>query len=98
MVRTHLAKSSGEGGWSAVLAILTFKAVGADKRVVAVNPACASQACSGPDCGAIVQKRLSVRWRSCSEGGVSLHRDHNVAPNILRLGQEHGRRGDRRQA
>ncbi len=88
MVQNHsLAKSISDAGWSAFLAILTFKAANAGKRVVAVNAAFTSQRCSGPDCGAIVQKGLSVRWHSCPECGTSLHRDHNAALNILRLGQ-----------
>jgi putative transposase len=83
----HLAKSIQDAGWSAFLTILTFKAVGAGKRVVAVNPAFTSQRCSGPGCGAIVAKGLSVRWHACPKCGASLHRDHNAALNILRLGQ-----------
>ncbi len=81
----HLAKSITDAGWSAFLAILTFKAAGAGKRVQAVNPAFTSQACSG--CGALVSKGLSVRWHACPECGTNLHRDHNAALNILRLGQ-----------
>jgi putative transposase len=92
----HLAKSIEDAGWSAFLTILTFKAASAGKRVQAVNPAFTSQACSG--CGVIVSKGLSVRWHSCSECGTSLHRDHNAALNILRLGQEQSRLGYRRQA
>ena len=89
MVRNHhLAKSIADAGWSAFLAILTFKAANAGKRVVAVNPAFTSQRCSGPGCGMIVQKGLSVRRHSCPDCGTSLHRDHNAARNILRLGQE----------
>jgi putative transposase len=92
MVRNHhLAKSIQDAGWSAFLAILTFKAANAGKRVVAVNPAFTSQACSGPGCEMIVQKGLSVRWHACPECGTSLHRDHNAARNILRLGQKHAR-------
>jgi putative transposase len=88
MVLNHsLAKSIADAGWSAFLAILTFKAVGAGKRVQAVNPAFTSQTCSG--CGASVSKGLSVRWHRCPKCGMSLHRDHNAALNILRLGQEH---------
>jgi putative transposase len=85
----HLAKGISDAGWSAFLTILAFKAVGAGKRVVAVNPAFTSQRCSGPDCGKLVQKGLSVRWHACPECGTSLHRDHNAALNILRLGQAH---------
>jgi putative transposase len=85
----HLAKSIGDAGWSAFLALLTFKAVGAGQRVQAVNPAFTSQTCSG--CGVIVSKGLSVRWHACPECGTSLHRDHNAAKNIERAGQ--ARRG-----
>jgi putative transposase len=92
----HLAKSIADAGWSGFLNILTFKAASAGKRVQAVNPAFTSQACSG--CGVIVSKGLSVRWHSCPECGTGLHRDHNAALNILRLGQEQGRRGYRLQA
>jgi putative transposase len=81
----HLAKRISDAGWGAFLAILTFKAASAGKRVVAVNPAFTSQACSG--CGVLVQKGLSVRWHACPDCGTSLHRDHNAARNILRLGQ-----------
>ncbi|HEX9413346.1 MAG TPA: transposase [Ktedonobacterales bacterium] len=92
LVQNHsLAKSIADAGWSAFLAILAFKAVGAGKRVQAVNPACTSQTCSG--CGVIVQKGVSVRWHQCPDCGTSLHRDHNAALNILRLGQAQSRPG-----
>jgi putative transposase len=84
----HLAKSISDAGWGQFLTILTFKAAGAEKRVAGVNPAFTSQRCSGPGCGVIVQKGLSVRWHACPECGTSLHRDHNAALNILQLGQE----------
>jgi len=80
MVRNHhLAKSISDAGWSAFLSILSFKAACAGRSVVAVTPAFTSQRCSGPGCGAIVQKGLSVRWHRCPECGTSLHRDHNAA-------------------
>jgi len=92
MVQNHsLAKSISDAGWSAFIAILTFKAESAGKRVQAVNPAYTSQACSG--CGVLVSKGLSVRWHECPDCGTSLHRDHNAALNILRLGQEQRRPG-----
>jgi putative transposase len=98
MVRNHsLAKSISDAGWSAFLTFLTFltilpfKAASAGKRVqavnTAVNPAFTSQRCSGPGCGVIVSKGLSVRWHACPNCGTSLHRDHNAALNIVRLGQ-----------
>jgi putative transposase len=81
----HLAKSICDAGWSAFLSILTAKAAYAGRRVVAVPPAYTSQTCSG--CGVIVSKGLSVRWHECPDCGASLHRDHNAAKNIERLGQ-----------
>jgi putative transposase len=97
MVRDHhLAKSISDAGWSAFLTILTFKAASAGKRVVGVGPAYTSQRCSG--CGAIVAKGLSVRWHTCPDCEARLHRDHNAAINILRLGQEQNRLGYSRQA
>jgi putative transposase len=83
----HLAKSISDAGWAAFLGILAFKAAYAGKRAVAVPPAFTSQWCSGPGCGAIVQKGLSVRWHRCPDCGTSLHRDHNAAKNIERFGQ-----------
>ena len=86
MVRNHaLAKSISDAGWGQFCATLAFKAAYAGKRVVAVPPAFTSQACSG--CGVLVQKGLSVRWHTCPACGTSLHRDHNAALNILRLGR-----------
>jgi putative transposase len=81
----HLAKSISDAGWAAFLSILAFKAACAGKRVQAVHPAFTSQRCSG--CGVLVHKGLSVRWHSCPDCGISLHRDHNAARNIERAGQ-----------
>ena len=85
----HLAKSIQDAGWSQFVSILTYKAACAGRQVIAVNPAFTSQTCSG--CGVLVSKGLSVRWHSCPDCGTSLHRDHNAAKNIERLGQS--RRG-----
>jgi putative transposase len=81
----HLAKSIGDAGWARFLSILSFKAACAGRKVQAVNPAYTSQGCSG--CGIVVAKGLSVRWHACPDCGTSLHRDHNAALNILRLGK-----------
>jgi putative transposase len=81
----HLAKSIADAGWSQFLSILAAKAAYAGRRVVAVPPAYTSQTCSG--CSVVVKKGLSVRWHACPECGTSLHRDHNAAKNIERLGQ-----------
>jgi putative transposase len=89
----HLAKSVQDAGWSAFLSILRTKAAYAGRRVVTVPSAYISQRCSGPKCGVLVVKGLSVRWHSCPQCGTSLHRDHNVALHILRLGREQERAG-----
>ena len=83
----HLAKSISDAGWGAFLIILTHKAAYAGRRVMGVNPAFTSQRCSGPGCGVLVYKGLSVRWHACPECGTSLHRDHNAAKNIEWAGQ-----------
>jgi putative transposase len=86
LVKNHcLAKSINDAGWYRFLSILSFKAVCAGRRVIAVPPAYTSQTCSG--CGVIVDKGRSVRWHACPECGTSLHRDHNAARNIERAGQ-----------
>jgi putative transposase len=90
------AKAIADVGWRACLSILAFKAAAAGKQVVAVNPAFTSQACSG--CGVLVHKGLSVRWHECPECGTSLHRDHNAARNIVRLGRQSGAAGQAVQA
>jgi putative transposase len=88
MVRNHhLAKSINDAGWAGFLSILAFKAAYAGKQAVAVPPAFTSQMCSG--CGALVQKGLSLRWHTCPDCGISLHRDQNAAKNIERAGQAH---------
>jgi putative transposase len=86
MLKNHyLAKSISDASWAAFVDILSFKAVCAGRRVIAVPAAYTSQRCSG--CGSLVQKGLSVRWHSCPDCGTSLHRDHNAAKNIERLGR-----------
>jgi putative transposase len=81
----HLAKSIQDAGWASFLSILTYKAACAGRSVIVVNPAFTSQRCSG--CGIMIAKGLSVRWHACPACGTSLHRDHNAAKNIERLGQ-----------
>jgi putative transposase len=94
----HLAKSIQDAGWSRFLTILSDKAACAGRSAVAVPPAYTSQRWSGSGCGAMVQKGLSVRWRSCPECGASLHRDHNAALNILALGKKLSGAGQTAQA
>lgn len=77
-----LAKSVHDAAWSQFFAILSFKAVEAGKRVVAVNPSGTSQSCSG--CGGVPEERktLRVRVHRCAACGLVLDRDVNAARNI----------------
>jgi putative transposase len=80
-----LAKSVMDAGWASFIEKLAYKAEEAGRKLVKVNPRGTSQTCSG--CGLKVEKGLSHRWHSCPNCGTELHRDHNSALNILRLGR-----------
>jgi len=85
MVTNHaLARAISDAGWGAFIAILTAKAEGAGRTVIAVNPHGTSQTCL---CGASVPKTLSDRWHDCPGCGLSLPRDQVSALLIRRLGQ-----------
>lgn len=84
--KSGLNKSISDAGWGQFLSFLTYKAEEAGCRVVKVNPAGTSQACSG--CGVLCPKGLEKRWHSCTHCGLSIQRDVNAARNILaRAGQ-----------
>lgn len=85
ILKNHcLAKSIADAAWGQLVYYTTYKAEGAGRRVVKVNPRNTSKACSR--CGALVEKDLSVRIHSCPHCGLVLDRDENAALNILRLG------------
>jgi putative transposase len=79
----HLAKSIMDASWGAFLAILEAKAANAGHQVIRVNPRLTTQKCH--QCGAIVQKALSVRTHSCPSCGYRADRDVNAAKNILSM-------------
>jgi hypothetical protein len=83
----RLAKSISDAGWRALVSILHAQAAYAGRRGVAVPLADTSQRCSGPTCGILVAKSLSVRWHACPDCGTTLHWDHNAARNSERLGR-----------
>jgi putative transposase len=83
MLKNHrLSRVIADAAWGGFLATLRHKAERAGVAVVEVNPQGTSQRCSG--CGRVVAKTLAQRWHSC-DCGVSLHRDHNAAREILAL-------------
>jgi putative transposase len=63
--------------------MLEYKTEEASARVVAVNPAKTTQACSGR--GRIVSKDLFVRVHDRPHCGLFLDRDVNVAGSIMTL-------------
>jgi putative transposase len=78
--RGRFSKSVNDAGWGIFLSILTSKAAGAGREVVAVDPAGTSQECSG--CGVVVRKSLSERTHRCDVCGLVVDRDVNAARNI----------------
>lgn len=85
MVRNrHLARHISDVGWAQFGRVLECKAAEAGKTVIRIDARYTSQVCSG--CGAVVEKDLSVRWHECPHCGLSMHRDHNAARNILAKG------------
>jgi len=93
MQNHHLAKSIGDAAWSMLVKSTQSKAAYAGSKVVLVDPRQTSQMCSR--CGMIVKKDLSERTHRCPECGLSMDRDLNAAINILRLGMQSLREGDR---
>jgi putative transposase len=86
MVHTHcLAKSIHDAAWSQFASLLSYKAVWAGRKFVAVNPAYTSQDCSR--CGhRKTDLTLADRTYTCSCCGVVLDRDLNASMNILGVG------------
>jgi putative transposase len=84
MLRSRrFSRAISDAGWSGFLGVLRHQAEKAGARFVEVDPRGTSQECSG--CDQEVRKDLSVRRHVCPHCGLSLHRDHNAALNILAL-------------
>lgn len=79
-----LARSAHDVSLGMFRDLLDYKAMEAGVKVVTVNPAYTSQACSG--CGCNVAKKLNVRVHACPDCGLILDRDVNAAVNILSAG------------
>jgi putative transposase len=82
--KTGLNRSLQDSALSQFVKILTDKAESAGRLVIAVDPKNTSQNCSG--CGSKEKKALSQRRHICADCGLSLHRDHNAALNVLHRG------------
>jgi putative transposase len=81
MTKNHrLARSILDASWSTFKAMCQYKA----NRVVEVEPAYSSVACS--KCGCKVPKSLAVRTHSCPKCFAVMDRDYNSALNHLQKG------------
>lgn len=76
----RINKSIMDAAWGQFARYLTYKAEGAGKPVVFVNPRGTTQLCSG--CGNKVPKTLRDRVHECSACGLIMDRDLNAALNI----------------
>lgn len=92
MVKTKMAKSVLDAGWSTLKTMLEYKCAHAGVVFEEVNEAYTTQACSY--CGAISASSpkgstgLGIREWTCVECGSTHDRDINAAKNILALGHE----------
>ena len=90
LVKTKMAKSTLDAGWSMLKTMLDYKCHQAGVIFMEVNEAYTTQACSC--CGAISASspkgRASLRIRewTCSDCGAEHDRDINAAKNILARG------------
>lgn len=89
LVKTKMAKSVLDSGWSKLKTQLQYKGEYAGRSVQVVNESYTSVTCSS--CGALTGPRgvngLTVRSWDCSECGDSHDRDVNAAKNILTAGR-----------
>lgn len=92
LVKTRMAKSVLDAGWSMLKEMLRYKVARRRAAFLEVSERWTSQTCSC--CGSIPDSSpkgmgaLGVRHWDCSDCGVSLDRDVNAALNILRVGLE----------
>jgi len=84
MIDSRYAKSIHDTGWGKFIEMVKYKAESAGSYTETVNPYHTSQTCSR--CGTLVKKEIYQRRHDCPVCGLFLHRDHNAAINILKLG------------
>jgi putative transposase len=88
LVKTRMAKSVLDSGWSMLKRFLQYKGEHAGRSVEVVSERNTTRACSF--CGALLGPKgkdmLVVRYWECSECGAGHDRDQNSARNILFVG------------
>ncbi len=90
LVKTRMAKSVLDAGWSTLRRQLSYKAMRHGGKYLEVNEAYTTQTCSS--CGSLPPERptgiagLGIREWKCGDCGAVHDRDVNAAKNILRVG------------
>jgi putative transposase len=86
MTHIHsLAKSIHDAAWSQFVSLLAYKAAGAGRKVVAVNPAYTSQ--NGSGSGQRQALSLDDCIYTCPHCGLVIDRDLKASKNVLSVGQ-----------
>ena len=89
LVKTKMAKSVLDAGWSMLKTMLEYKGAHAGIVVREVNESFSTQACS--ECGSISGPKgiegLGIREWTCPDCGAEHQRDVNAAKNILGRGR-----------
>ncbi|MCG2782000.1 MAG: transposase [Candidatus Altiarchaeales archaeon] len=75
------SKNKADSSWSTFIQMLSYKAEGAGRTFVKVDPKNTTQMCSR--CGNRVYKQIWIRTHTCPTCGLVMDRDHNAAINIL---------------
>jgi len=83
--KSGLNRSIQDAGWRTLVAMLTYKAEDAGRRVVAVDPRHTSRTCSS--CGHVSARNRRGAVFECEACGHQAHADTNAACNILRAGR-----------
>lgn len=94
MARSMLARSVHDASWSKLREMIAYKAEGAGRELVVVDPKYTSQTC--PECGQVKAKALSERTHKCDCGCV-MDRDHAAALVILERGRDCSRASQRKE-
>jgi IS605 OrfB family transposase len=90
LVKTRMAKSVHDVGWSGFKSMISYKAMMHGGRMIEASEAYTTQTCS--ECGCLPASRpkgiagLEIREWTCGDCGTAHDRDHNAAKNILRVG------------
>jgi putative transposase len=82
--KSALNDAISDSGWARLIAMINYKAQGAGRRVIAVNPAYTSQRC--PSCDHVAKDNRHEQRFNCVNCGFTEHADVNAARNILRAG------------